>query len=354
MPEQQIKPPHWQFNLHLKSRRPAVLSDSDLVEILWNGGLAPSAPMRADSLDWENVQFMWRLYHNLQYPTERPGTAPPKPEYVEGPDAWPQATPPGWDKDGSVWDPLPDGSDEEDLVADLLKALEEVDRKIAQEWADRYIAAVKRSAGRSTSALPTEQTQPVAVKALEWRVFCSRSGNSEAKTQFGEYVIQSERDGWMLYLLNEQDSSSAYSTIDFAKAAAQSDYETRIRSALVDVPAEPVAWTSPGQLQAIERGSNGTVTKHGDEFMCIPLYNSPPLPREGEDTAEVERVCTEAAMQQWENSTKRPDLAEKDRVRGAIEAYKRQAFAFALAATRSGSATASRSLRMNENFKTRV
>ncbi|AXV15076.1 hypothetical protein CYG48_04805 [Neorhizobium sp. SOG26] len=49
--------------------------------------------------------------------------------------------------------------------------------------------------------------------------------------------------------------------------------------------------------------------------------------------AEYERqeaICTEAAMSQWERSLKRPDLSEKDRVRGAIEVYKRQAFAFTI------------------------
>ncbi|MBO9194376.1 hypothetical protein J5277_09685 [Rhizobium sp. 16-449-1b] len=45
-------------------------------------------------------------------------------------------------------------------------------------------------------------------------------------------------------------------------------------------------------------------------------------------TDNQEKICTDAAMAQWEASTKRPDLSEKDRVRGAIEAYKRQAFAF--------------------------
>lgn len=40
-----------------------------------------------------------------------------------------------------------------------------------------------------------------------------------------------------------------------------------------------------------------------------------------------EILCIERAMQQWEASLKRPDLSERDRVRGAIEAYTRQAFA---------------------------
>lgn len=55
--------------------------------------------------------------------------------------------------------------------------------------------------------------------------------------------------------------------------------------------------------------------------------------RKAEPLEHVEKVSTEAAMSQWERSLKRPDLCEKDRVRGAIEAYKRQAFAFAISPT---------------------
>lgn len=44
----------------------------------------------------------------------------------------------------------------------------------------------------------------------------------------------------------------------------------------------------------------------------------------------AENICTAAALRQWEQSLKRPDLDEASRVRGAIEAYKRQAFALSL------------------------
>jgi len=47
---------------------------------------------------------------------------------------------------------------------------------------------------------------------------------------------------------------------------------------------------------------------------------------------EQERICTATAISQWERSLKRPDLSERDRIRGAIEAYKRQAFAFCMLA----------------------
>lgn len=62
------------------------------------------------------------------------------------------------------------------------------------------------------------------------------------------------------------------------------------------------------------------------------MTNDTPSP-ETHTTAGYERqeaVCTEAAMSQWRRSRKRPDLDEEARVRGAIEAYKRQAFAFAV------------------------
>ncbi len=39
------------------------------------------------------------------------------------------------------------------------------------------------------------------------------------------------------------------------------------------------------------------------------------------------RLCTQTAMRQWEASLKRPDLQEKDRVQGAIEAFIRQVIA---------------------------
>lgn len=41
-----------------------------------------------------------------------------------------------------------------------------------------------------------------------------------------------------------------------------------------------------------------------------------------------EKTCELRAMDQWKASLKRPDLSEEDRVRGAIEAYQRQAFVF--------------------------
>lgn len=119
----------------------------------------------------------------------------------------------------------------------------------------------------------------IEVKALEWRVFCSRSGNCEAKTQFGEYVIQSETDGWCLYLLNQDDAHAAYSTLEYAQAAAQSDYDARIRSALVERKAEPVAWRCKDFADGwILYDSELRARDYKVKTGCLmqPLYSTPP------------------------------------------------------------------------------
>lgn len=49
-----------------------------------------------------------------------------------------------------------------------------------------------------------------------------------------------------------------------------------------------------------------------------------------EALTQRERLCTTAAMAQWERSLERPDLSERNRVMGAIEAYQRQSLAVTL------------------------
>lgn len=46
---------------------------------------------------------------------------------------------------------------------------------------------------------------------------------------------------------------------------------------------------------------------------------------------EHEMLCEQRAMDQWRASLKRPDLTEEDRVRGAVQAYQRQAFVLSAA-----------------------
>jgi hypothetical protein len=109
----------------------------------------------------------------------------------------------------------------------------------------------------------------------------------------------------------------------------------RIRSALVDVPAEPVCtvaligaagsrWLAPHPIDALDHLPVGT-----------PLFVSPPLSREGEDTAEVLR----SALQRICELT--PARANAKDARDLYHTVKAIADA-ALAATRSGSASTSK------------
>ncbi|MFG1413451.1 hypothetical protein V5G24_20280 [Xanthobacter sp. VTT E-85241] len=89
---------------------------------------------------------------------------------------------------------------------------------------------------------------PPKVKPLEWNPF-------RAETAFGYYFIddQSDRssvdlDGRQPFLLSgSRIDLSRYASLTDAKAAAQSDYEQRIRSALVIEPA-----AAPMGINAVE------------------------------------------------------------------------------------------------------
>lgn len=177
-----------------------------------------------------------------------------------------------------------------------------------------------------TAALSAEQTQPVAVKACGW-VVIRKSG--------GGIFMSAER-------------------YDEASAAAEADIHDRgyypvYRSALVDVPAEPepsafrvrvpgwgeeLLFTKDGAKELIARirsakGVQGVAT-------ITPLYTSPPLSREGEDTAEVveagERFLK--ACDAYVDGEEIPDETLMVEYGDALEAFRA-----ALAATRSGSAT---------------
>lgn len=93
---------------------------------------------------------------------------------------------------------------------------------------------------RSKSLWPK---QSASIMALEWHTFCSRSGNCAAQSPVGEYVIQNEDDLWLVYLpYQDKRWGKGHSTIEEAKAAAQADYETRIRSALSAQVQDVAGW----------------------------------------------------------------------------------------------------------------
>ena len=108
-----------------------------------------------------------------------------------------------------------------------------------------------------SAALSDKQAGEVKIKPLEWTGLLSPredgpaepTGDIEAATLIGEYSVCLDEDEgvsetpWCAW--SPVENIGHFESLEAAKAAAQSDYETRIRSALVDVPAvesEPVAW----------------------------------------------------------------------------------------------------------------
>lgn len=169
-----------------------------------------------------------------------------------------------------------------------------------------------------TAAVP-HMTGAVQVKPLEWRIFCSNSGNSEAKSPMGEYIIQSETDGWVMYLPHEQDDGTSFPTIEAAKAAAQADFEKRIRSALVATPPAPSSADS-GMLavkansdlkrrlqEALRFAASRSVMSSADEQAILSVFDAAEAatPAEGwvlvpvEPTPEILDAVAEECKAAW-------------------------------------------------------
>lgn len=99
---------------------------------------------------------------------------------------------------------------------------------------DENIAAWNRRA----SSPPVGGSGEVVVKALDWGE--TSYGRPEASTVVGVYrIYESVSGGWSASrgglhadVLKDKDGRKNFATLDAAKAAAQADYETRIRSAL--------------------------------------------------------------------------------------------------------------------------
>ncbi|WP_312418293.1 hypothetical protein [Shinella sp.] len=187
-----------------------------------------------------------------------------------------------------------------------------------------------------TAALSEQQA--VGVKALEWS---TNWGIVKAETPIGHYYIEARRDGGFDLRLEYVWSVWA-SGSKMAKAAAQADYEQRIRSALVDVPAvEPVAWALmfDGRIIATTFKSAEASYMKATNANCdlIPLYASPL--REGEDSAEVLKALKEAV--EFANKANNYIAGQDLPASAGWLAVIAKADA-ALAATRSGSATAAK------------
>lgn len=115
----------------------------------------------------------------------------------------------------------------------------------------------------STPKREEKLTVSVKIKSLEWERHSGFHGTLFAKSVIGEYAV------WSGYYLppHETEGVRAGSTVDAAKAAAQADYEARIRSALLSNPkpeVEPVEQRDNSELlralsrMAGNRQSDGT------------------------------------------------------------------------------------------------
>jgi|GEM_PF-5368604 hypothetical protein len=132
-----------------------------------------------------------------------------------------------------------------------------------------------------------ERAGGVKVRELEWKTL--REGESYAAVGAGityrlvKAALSSTAWSWYRLEGHQQECES----FEAARAAAQADYEQRIRSALVDVPVEPVAWQYFND--GAWRHSTNPEYHRTTGYEMRPLFAHPPL-REGEDSAEVVRL----------------------------------------------------------------
>lgn len=104
-----------------------------------------------------------------------------------------------------------------------------------------------RSAAESLRRLASSDGG-VKVRELEWVERTGVAGTFDASTSIGHYIASITDEGrghW--FIVGQTTSNYTIDDIDVVKAEAYLDYESRIRSALVEVPSvkgdpEPVAW----------------------------------------------------------------------------------------------------------------
>ncbi|PDT47285.1 hypothetical protein CO661_13975 [Sinorhizobium fredii] len=122
----------------------------------------------------------------------------------------------------------------------------------------------------------------IEVKALEWTPWTGSAAYSYSP--IGDYSVDRDEDEDMAstpYVAWGQDDNLCHhATLEAAKAAAQSDFDARIRSALVERKAEPVAWRwrLRGAQVWIYDPSSEWLDKHcADQGVEIePLYSTLP------------------------------------------------------------------------------
>jgi hypothetical protein len=163
------------------------------------------------------------------------------------------------------------------------------------------------------------EDQPVAVKALEWTK-SSRVGSYVAHGAGIMYAADQDHDGVVLAKWEGSSTlKSVHETIEKAQAFAQADYEQRIRSALVDVPAvesEPLGYISAYGLEKLQTRNHYcvSVSHQSEKEFVIPIYGVATLGRSaiapapaGEDVVGglalelLEALCKELRLNRGEH-----------------------------------------------------
>lgn len=136
------------------------------------------------------------------------------------------------------------------MTDDLVKQLRE-HAMHTESVAPYKLSALLSKAARALEAADrlSAQGEPVAVKPLEWQELTSPredgpaepTGDWEAASMLGAYYVNLFEDHYEVGDPEGKVVESWCGGADEAKAAAQADYEQRIRSALVEVPQASIA-----------------------------------------------------------------------------------------------------------------
>lgn len=148
----------------------------------------------------------------------------------------------------------------------------------------------------------------VSVKALEWKNVAVDGGfpRFQATTPFGQtreiFVSWWGKEGKWGYVYTATEEGPYFHTADEAKAAAQADYEARVRSALSSVPvteAVPDIWVCRAPVGIWSSGpavvSNEYVQALRDKgWDCEAYFASPPQDvREAIDAVDIDKIAIE-------------------------------------------------------------
>lgn len=143
-----------------------------------------------------------------------------------------------------------------DEIERVETAIRRTFRELNPSWTSIARAAILAMDRRSSPPAPA-----VAVKPLDW----ARGWmNAEAASILGPYKITYRRDGSFEWIIGEHNVWAP--SWDAAMAAAQADYEQRIRSALV----EPAPAVAVGELDDKWKRACAAQSRKLQYVLCIP------------------------------------------------------------------------------------